>query len=115
MGQYASIQAGVISQKDYYLADLSLYYALNADNRINCGPVLENIVYRYARGLGYEVSVGRVGKLECDFIARRRNAYAYIQVAMTIADRDVEEREYKPFGYIRDGYPRYLFTLDPLL
>ena len=34
---------------------------------------------------------------------------------MTIADRDVEEREYRPFGYIRDGYPRYLFTLDPLL
>ena len=41
---------------------------------------------------GYELSVGRIGKLECDFVARRRNAYAYIQVAMTIADRDVEER-----------------------
>lgn len=34
---------------------------------------------------------------------------------MTIADRDVEEREYRPFRHIRDGYPRYLFTLDPLL
>lgn len=34
---------------------------------------------------------------------------------MTIADRDVEEREYRPFGYIKDGYPRYLFTLDLLL
>ena len=34
---------------------------------------------------------------------------------MTIADRDVEEREYRPFSHIRDGYPRYLFTLDPLL
>ncbi len=31
---------------------------------------------------------------------------------MTIADRDVEEREYRPFGHIKDGYPRYLFTLD---
>lgn len=45
----------------------------------------------------------------------RRNAYAYIQVSMSIADRGVEEREYRPFGHIRDGYPRYLFTLDPLL
>lgn len=34
---------------------------------------------------------------------------------MSIADRGVEEREYRPFGHIRDGYPRYLFTLDPLL
>ena len=27
----------------------------------------------------------------------------------------VEDREYRPFSHIRDGYPRYLFTLDPLL
>ena len=34
---------------------------------------------------------------------------------MSIADRATEDREFRPFGYIRDGYPRYLFTLDPLL
>lgn len=34
---------------------------------------------------------------------------------MTIADHNVEEREYRPFSKIKDGYPRYLFTLDPLL
>ena len=39
----------------------------------------------------------------------------YIQVAMTIADRATEDREYGPFEKIRDSYPRYLFTLDPLL
>lgn len=33
-----------------------------------------------------------------------------IQVSMTIAGRDVEEREYRPFGHIKDGYPRHLFT-----
>lgn len=72
-------------------------------------------IYLYLASRGYELSVGRIGKLECDFIARRRNAYAYIQVSMSIADRGVEEREYRPFGHIRDAYPRYLFTLDPLL
>ena len=41
--------------------------------------------------------------------------YAYVRVSMTIADRDVEERECRPFRSIRDGYPRFLFTLDPLL
>ena len=30
-------------EKKYYLADLSIYYSLNTDNRINYGPVLENI------------------------------------------------------------------------
>lgn len=102
-------------EEKYYLADPGIYYARNVDVRLNYGPSLENALYIYLRSRGHRLSVGRIGKLECDFIARRRNAYAYIQVSMTIADRDVEEREYRPFGHIRDGYPRYLFTLDPLL
>jgi len=66
---------------------------------INYGPVLENIVYRYALAQGCKVSVGRIGKLECDFILRNPEiGYAYVQVAMTImADRATEEREYRPF------------------
>lgn len=102
-------------EEKYYLADPGIYFARNIDVRLNYGPSLENALYIYLRSRGYKLSVGRIGKLECDFIARRRNAYAYIQVSMTIADRNVEEREYRPFGYIRDGYPRCLFTLDPLL
>ena len=71
--------------KKNYLADLSFCFALNTDNRINYGPVLENIVYRYARAQGCKVSVGRIGKLECDFILRNPElGYAYVQVAMTI-------------------------------
>lgn len=31
------------------------------DNRINYGPELENIVYRYVRSLDYEVSVDGPG------------------------------------------------------
>ena len=102
-------------EEKYYLADPGIYFARNVDVRLNYGPSLENALYLYLRSRGHKLSVGRIGKLECDFIARSRESYAYIQVSMTIADRDVEEREYRPFGYIRDGYPRYLFTLDPIL
>lgn len=104
-------------EQKYYLADLSFYFALNTDNRINYGPVLENIVYRYARAQGCKVSVGRIGKLECDFILRNpQMGYAYVQVAMTImADRATEEREYRLFQQIRDNYPKYLLTRsDPI-
>ena len=102
-------------EQKYYLADLSIYFATNTDNRINYGPVLENITFLYLLGQGYSVSVGRIGKLECDFIARKNMDYRYIQVAMTIADRDTEEREYRPFYNIKDNYPKYLLRLDPLL
>ena len=104
-------------EQKYYLADLGFYFALNTDNRINYGPVLENIVYRYALAQGCKVSVGRIGKLECDFILRNPEmGYAYVQVAMTImADRSTEEREYRPFGQIRDNYPKYLLTRSDVI
>ena len=57
-------------EKKYYLADTSFYFAFHTDNRINYGPALENMVYLYSRGMNYSVSVGRIGKLECDFILR---------------------------------------------
>lgn len=104
-------------EQKYYLADLSFYFALNTDNRINYGPVLENIVYCYALAQGCKISVGRIGKLECDFILRNPEMdYAYVQVAMTImADQSTEEREYRPFEQIKDNYPKYLLTRnDPI-
>ena len=102
-------------EEKYYLADPGIYFARNVDVRLNFGPALENALYLYLRARGYKLSVGRIGKLECDFIARKRNEYAYIQVSLSIVDPAVEEREYRPFRSIRDGYPRFLFTLDPLL
>ena len=105
------------NEKKYYLADLGIYYAANTDNRINYGPNLENIVYIYAKSMNYSVSIGRIGKLECDFILRGSNQdYAYVQVSYTIAlSRETEEREYRPLENIRDNYPKYLMTTDFVL
>ena len=99
----------------FYLADTGIYFSRNVDGRINYGPVLENVVYTYLSCRGYMMSVGQIGSLECDFIARKGNDYFYIQVAMSIADRDAEEREYRALASVKDHYPQYLFTLDTLL
>jgi predicted AAA+ superfamily ATPase len=103
--------------RKYYLSDLSFFFAENTDNRITYGPVLENIVYVYARTHDYSVSVGRIGKLECDFILRDPNmSYSYVQVAYTIAaSRETENREYGSLEAIRDNYPKYVVTTDYLL
>ena len=107
----------ISGEQKYYLADLGFYFATNTDNRINYGPVLENIVYIYAKSKGYEVSVGRIGKLECDFIIRKSFAeYSYIQVAMTILNSiETENREYNPLESVRDNYPKYVLTRDRLI
>lgn len=104
-------------EKKYYLADLSFCYALNTDNQMNYGPSLENVVYIYARSHDYTVSIGRIGKLECDFILRDHDLnYSYVQVAYTIlASKETEDREYKSLELIKDNYPKYVATTDYLL
>lgn len=111
-------------EEKYYLSDLSFYFSQNTDGRINYGPVLENIVYNYVRSKGYKASIGKIGKMEVDFILRERaDEYSYVQVARTI-DNDnydengkniTEEREYRSLESIADGYPKYLITMDKLL
>lgn len=103
----------------YYLSDMAIYFAMNTDNRLSFGPSLESIVYLYLASHDYQISIGKIGKLECDFIVRKKNGdYAYIQVAYTLQGEDIKaterikEREYRPFREIRDGYPRYIISLD---
>lgn len=104
-------------EQKYYLADLSFYFATNIDNRINYGPSLENIVYLYAKSLDYAVSVGRIGKLECDFILRNHDMdYFYVQVAYKmLQNKDTEDREYRPLECIRDNYKKYVMTTDYMI
>ena len=107
----------LIGEKKYYLSDTSFYFATNTDNRVNYGPVLENIVYIYAKSLGYRVGVGRIGTLECDFILRgHEQDYSYVQVAYTILEsKKTEDREYASLEKIKDNYPKYVATTDYML
>lgn len=106
-------------EQKYYLSDLAIYFSMNTDNRLSFGPSLENLVYLYLASHDYQISIGRIGKFECDFIIRnRRGEYAYIQVAYSLQGGDekstqkIKEREYRPFREISDGYPRYIISLD---
>ena len=106
-------------EQKYYLSDLAIYFAMNTDNRLSYGPSLENMVNLYLASQDYQISIGKIGKLECDFITRNTSGdYAYIQVTYTMQGEDIKaterikEREYRPFRKIRDGYPRYIVSLD---
>ena len=107
----------IAGEQKYYLADLRFYFSMNTDKRINYGPAMENIVYTYAKSKGYNISVGRIGKMECDFILEKHSTdYAYVQVAMTIMDSiTTEDREYRALEQIRDNYPKYLVTRNDLI
>lgn len=104
-------------EQKYYLADLSFYFSNSVNNKIDYGPALENIVYQYAYSKNYEISIGKIGKFECDFILRKSYVgYAYIQVCMTMmTSEETENREYRPLESVFDSYPKYVLTRNDFI
>ena len=76
------------------------------------GHILENIVYLELLRRGYRVYAGKVDDLEIDFVAENRDGLKYYQVALTVRDEKVLERELRSLRKTGDYYPRVLLTLD---
>ena len=97
----------------YYSVDLGLRsYLLGKKANSDMGHILENIVYLELLRRGYKVYVGKVDDLEVDFVAQNRNGLKYYQVALTVREENVLERELKSLQKTGDYYPKYLLTLD---
>ena len=74
--------------------------------------MLENVVYLDLLRRGYKVYVGKVYDLEIDFAAENRDGLKYFQVALSVRDEKILERELKSLQKTGDHYPKYLLTLD---
>jgi predicted AAA+ superfamily ATPase len=100
----------------YYIADIGLRYFLLGEKKVDRGHILENVVYLELIRRGYEVSVGKIGTTEVDFIAIDENGNEnYYQVAYTLESEDdgkTLERELKPLNDITDHNPKFLLTMD---
>ncbi len=97
----------------YYVVDQGLRsYLLGKKAGSDMGHVLENIVYLELLRRGYKVYVGKVDDLEVDFVAENRDGLKYFQVALTVRDEKVLERELKSLQKTGDHYPKYLITSD---
>ncbi len=96
----------------YYAVDIGLRYYLLGTKKADRGHILENIVYLELLRRGYEVHVGKAGNAEVDFIAIGEEGEEYYQVAYSVMDDSVLERELKPLDSISDHNPKYLLTMD---
>ena len=69
------------TQKKFYLADISLKYAVLG---YSVASSLENIVYLKFRRRGYDVCIGKMKDKEIDFVATKQNDENYVQVTQEI-------------------------------
>lgn len=100
------------TQEKYYLADVSLKYALLGYNRKMLDGAMENIVFLELKRRGYDVFIGKNDTKKIDFVATRRAERIYVQVCVRIPE--TSDREVGNLMEIRDHYPKYVVTLNEM-
>ena len=100
------------TQGKYYFVDNGLKNIIAGISSYETGSSYENLIYIELLRRGYEVYVGQYNDIEIDFIAIKPNERVYYQVARSIMDEKVEEREKKSLLAINDNYKKVILTMD---
>ena len=100
------------NSEKYYLIDSGFYKSNLEEKQQKKGKLLENIVYLELLRLNYKITIGRIKDYEIDFIIRKNNKKAYIQVSYEIKNDETRKREIRPLLKLKDNYPKYLITTD---
>ncbi|WP_458406235.1 ATP-binding protein [Methanobrevibacter sp.] len=96
----------------YYLTDHGFNQVFNGRNLTNASRTIENIVYVELLRKGFEVTIGKIGDFEIDFIAKKHKQKIYIQVTYTLASDETFNREFRPLLKVKDNYPKYVISMD---
>ena len=87
----------------FYVVDQGLRsYLLGKKADSDMGNILENIVYLELLRRGYKVYVGKVDDLKIDFVVENRDGLKYYQVALSVREPKVLERELKSLEKTKD-------------
>lgn len=100
------------SNKKYYIVDPGIRNYILPKQFYDLGFTIENIVYLELLRRRYNVNIGRNGRTEVDFIAKRNDVYTYIQVTASLVDENTFNREIRPLKQIEDNYEKIILTLD---
>jgi hypothetical protein len=100
------------SNEKYYIADHGIREAVYGGNTGDINLILENIVYLELLRRGYEVTVGRSGDKEINFVCHKRGDKLYVQVCYLLAAEETIAREFGAYDSIRDNFPKYVVSLD---
>lgn len=118
-------KAYIDSTCKYYFSDPGLRNARIGFRQFEETHLMENVIYNELVCRGYNVDVGIVPvseknpdggsirkQLEVDFVCNRGSSRVYIQSAMTIPDESKRAQETRPFGKIKDSFPKVIITKD---
>jgi len=96
----------------YYFEDLGIRHALVGFRATDINKILENLIFMHLKSVGYDVTVGQMGKQEVDFVCDKAGERLYVQVAYMIPDDKVRDREFGNLLAIPDNFPKKVVSMD---
>ena len=97
-----------------YDEDVSFNTVRQRKGRFDLTHNLENVVYNELIYMGYEVSVFTKGNQEIDFLAVKDGKEYLIQVAYSIAEESIYEREFSLFNVLDQSRKKIIITNDDM-
>ena len=100
------------ANKKWYMVDLGLRNHILPRKQYDLGFSIENIVYFELLRRGYQVTIGKYGNTEVDFVAQKNGILSYYQVTADMTAEETFQREIRPLKEIKDNYEKIILTLD---
>lgn len=98
----------------YYIVDTGIRNTILGFRNTDFVHIIENIVYFELLRRNYEVTIGKTDSLEVDFIATNSKDKKYYQIAYSMLDENVKNRELRSLKSINDNYEKIILTMDKL-
>jgi len=102
-------------REKYYFEDLGLRHTIVSYKQSDINKVLENLVYNHLAVSGYDITVGKIGNKEIDFIGTRNGEKLYVQVAYLIPDDNAWQREFGNLLEIKNNFPKIVVSMDEMI
>ena len=102
------------ANRKWYMVDLGLRNHILPRKSYDLGFSIENIVFFELLRRDYQVTIGKYGNTEVDFVAQKSGILTYFQVTADMTAEETFHREMRPLQEIRDNYEKIVLTLDYL-
>lgn len=102
------------ANRKWYMVDLGLRNHILPRKSYDLRFSIENIVFFELLRRGYQVTIGKYGNTEVDFVAQKSGILTYFQVTADMTAEETFHREMYPLQEIRDNYEKFILTLDRL-
>ena len=96
---------------NYDIEDIGLRNLLLGYRDTDMKPMLGNIVYLELLRRGYDVTAGKIGTREIDFVATRDTEKIYYQVTLEMDAQETRKQVLAPLKSVRDNYEKTVLAL----